>query len=92
MRVGSLFPEHSYRFDSCCSYSRQQQSERSDNQDQGGDAAIETVVRRLRVAVGVKSLGEIDGLLDLGAIRNLGLRAIDGRAHETAKDKLVLCF
>jgi hypothetical protein len=30
----------------------------------------------------VKSAGGIDGRLDLGETKNLGLRAIDGQAHE----------
>ena len=37
---------------------------------------------RLQAVPGVKAVGAIDSLFDLGATNNLGLRAIEGRAPE----------
>ena len=45
-------------------------------------ALYDTVVSRLQAVPGVKAVGAIDSLFDLGATNNLGLRAIEGRAPE----------
>ncbi|HUH62346.1 MAG TPA: ABC transporter permease [Terracidiphilus sp.] len=43
----------------------------------------DTVVSRLQAVPGVKAVGAIDSLFDLGATNNLGLRAIEGRTPES---------
>ncbi|MBO0910763.1 MAG: ABC transporter permease [Acidobacteria bacterium] len=42
----------------------------------------DAVLERARALPGVESAGEVDALFELGEVRNLGLRAIDGRAPE----------
>jgi putative ABC transport system permease protein len=45
-------------------------------------AFYDAIVTRLRGVPGVKAVGAIDNLFDLGATNNLGLRAIEGREPE----------
>ena len=42
----------------------------------------ESIVHRLRAIPGVKSVGAIEGIFDLGPTNNLGLRSIEGRSPE----------
>ena len=54
----------------------------SGSSDQQATSFYDSVTARLRAVPGVKSVGAIDGLFQLGSTNNLGLRSIEGRSPE----------